>query len=117
MPTRNVGQSSKFWFTSRSGTGYLNLHSVVVFADYDTEVVYAFEKLDLYGFSAESSSDYASASVWLESVFYKSILGSTIGTFESCQYNEILTTDYTLEGRSCDPCSSSKPISYGYSDT
>ena len=117
LPARNAGTSSQFWFTSRSSSSYINMHAVVVFSDYDTGTVYAEEKWDLYGYSASSTSDYASASLYLESIFYKSILGSEIGTFESCQYNQQFSSDFSLEGRACDACSKSKAVSYGFSET
>ena len=63
------------------------MHSVVVFENVDLRKYYAEMKWDLFGFSAQSNSDYASASVYRQWVFYKSNLGSEIGTFQSCPYN------------------------------
>ena len=57
------------------------MHSVVVFENVDLRKYYAEMKWDLFGFSAQSNSDYASASVYRQWVFYKSNLGSEIGTF------------------------------------
>jgi len=51
LPTRNTGTSAQFWFTSRTSSGFSNMHSVVVFQDYDTGKTHAEEKWDLYGFS------------------------------------------------------------------
>lgn len=117
LPTTNADGSSQFWFTSRKSSGYINLHSVVVFEEYESSKWYAEVKWDLFGYSANSNSDYATASAYLGWVFYKSILGSEIGTFLSCQYNQRFTTDYSLEGRECKKCYVSKPFSYGYDET
>ena len=84
LPTTNADGSSQFWFTSRKSSGYINLHSVVVFEEYESSKWYAEVKWDLFGYSANSNSDYATASAYLGWVFYKSILGSEIGTFLSC---------------------------------
>jgi len=54
LPTTNTGGSSQFWFTSRSSSSYINLHSVVVFKDLDTSKLYAEVKWDLYGYSSQS---------------------------------------------------------------
>ena len=84
LPTTNADGSSQFWFTSRKSSGYINLHSVVVFEEYESSKWHAEVKWDLFGYSAKSNSDYATASAYLGWVFYKSILGSEIGTFLSC---------------------------------
>ena len=93
------------------------MHAVVVFEDYDTGKLHAQEKWDLYGFSSQSTTDVASVSVYLEWVFYKTNLGSEIGTFMSCQYNQFFTTDYTIEGQRCNKCTVAKPVSYGFDQT
>ena len=90
---------------------------MVVFEDYDTGKLHVQEKWDLFGFSAQSTSDFGSVSIYLNTVFYKSNLGSSIGTFLSCQYNQYFSTDYTIEGQKCSRCGIAKPISYGYDQT
>ena len=39
-----------------------------------------------------------------------------VGTFISCDYNEKLTTDYSLDSRLCRPCESGAPFSFGFAE-
>ena len=50
LATTNVGDSSQFWYTSRSATGNLHLHSVIVFRDLESGEMYTDVTKDLYGY-------------------------------------------------------------------
>ena len=39
-----------------------------------------------------------------------------MSTFISCNYNEKLNTNYSLESRSCEPCKPVAPFSFGFAE-
>ena len=112
----NAGGSEQFWYSSRNGN-YLQFNSMEAFLDQNTKK-WEFNTVQdsRYSFIGDSDADYAEFGCFKEWCIYKAKNSPEIGTFQSCNFNERLVTDFTLGSRSCMPCEESTPFSYGYAD-
>ena len=113
--TYNADDTNQVWFSSMSGTT-INLNSIVAFQDFETEQWGFNTEWDQFGFQGTSETDTLWFGCYEQDCFYKSNLGSEIGTFKSCDFNQKLETNYQLDGRKCKDCSFARPFSYGYAE-
>ena len=90
------------------------LSSVIAFQDPQTMIWQYDDKQELFFWPGASASDFASFDCFNGSCFFKSNELATVSTLLSCNFNSRLSTDYSLESRSCEKCPAEQAFSFGF---